>query len=505
MSNGLKRRDMRPIQKWGVDRVYDHAATILAWDMGAGKTVTVLTAMDDLLEDRVVRRVLIVAPLLVASATFPDEFEEWSHLSHIDWTLIRAEDEDEDIVAARQKAYRMARDLIGLEPAEAAKFANRHKSRAKEWKRRRLVGIKSEVHIINKEALNWLWEYYGQGKRWPYDMLVVDEASIFKNGRRRTKLKELSRFGVMAKARKYAKRIVLMTGTPAPKGLRNLWGLSYIADGGERLGTSRSKFEQLYFEKDFMGWNLEPRPHAKRDIMEKMSDIMFSLAPEDYPQTPGATFIPRYVDLPRKVIDEYRRFERTLVSEAYDVEAVNSGVLAGKLMQFANGSMYNEDRKDVWIHDKKLEMLESIVEEADDEPVLIGYNFKFDLARILKRYPKAVVFGKGGDVRDQKARWNAGKIDMLLAHPQAVGHGQNIQRGGNIMVWYGLTPDLELYQQFNKRLDRPGQERKVANYHIIARQTYDEDIIPLLKSRESDQNDIMRSVVFRLTGEKRRR
>ena len=151
MSNGLKRRDMRPIQKWGVDRVYDHEATILAWDMGAGKTVTVLTAMDDLLEDRVIRRVLIVAPLLVASATFPDEFEEWSHLSHIDWTLIRAEDEDEDIVAARQKAYRMARDLIGLEPAEAAKFANRHKSRAKEWKRRRLAAIKSEVqrYLVN--------------------------------------------------------------------------------------------------------------------------------------------------------------------------------------------------------------------------------------------------------------------------------------------------------------------------------------------------------------------
>ena len=204
MSNGLKRSDMRKFQKWGVDRIYDHEATILAWDMGAGKSVTVLTAMDDLLEDRVVRRVLIVAPLLVASATFPDEFQDWRHLNHIDWTLLRAEDDDEDILEARQRAYRVARDLIGLEPKEAASFANRMKNREKEWKRRRLASIKSEVHIVNKEALLWLWEFYGEGKRWPYDMIIVDEASMFKNGKKRTKLKQLSRFGVMAKARKFA-------------------------------------------------------------------------------------------------------------------------------------------------------------------------------------------------------------------------------------------------------------------------------------------------------------
>lgn len=466
--------------------------------MGAGKSVTVLTAADDLLEDGIIRRVLIVAPLLVASATFPDEFGEWQHLKHIDWTLLRAEDEDDDIVAAYKDAYRTARDLIGLSTAESTKFANRHKTKAKEWKRRRLASTETEVHIINRESLLWLWEFYDNGKRWPYDMIIVDEASMFKNGKKRTPMKKLSRFGVMAKARKYCKRIVLMTGTPMPKGLRNLWGLAYIADLGERLGTSKHWFEARWFEKDYMGWNLEPRPGAKKQITERLSDIMFSLSPEDYPETPGA--VPKYwnIQLPRKVMDEYRRFERNLVSEIYDVEAVNSGVLVGKLLQFANGSMYNEDRQSVWIHDKKLEALEEIVEEADGEPILIAYSFKFDIDRIRKRYPNIVIFGKGGDVREQKRRWNAGQIELMAAHPNSIGHGQNVQQGGNIAVWYGLTPDLELYQQFNKRLDRPGQTRKVVNHHIIAKGTYDEEILPILANRAADQYDINRSFIKRV-------
>ncbi|MEN3144574.1 SNF2-related protein [Ochrobactrum sp. WV_118_8] len=492
MSNGLRRRDMRRVQKWGVRHIYDHEITILAWDMGAGKSVTSLTAMDDLLEDGIVRRVLIVAPLLVASATFPDEFDDWGHLNHIDWTLIRAEDEDDDVVAGRKSEYRFARDVIGLDAAEAARWANKQKTKIKEWKRRRLADDRAEVHIVNKEALLWLWDHFGSGKRWPYDMIIVDEASMFKNGRRRTKLKQLSQFGVMAKARKHAKRVVLMTGTPAPKGLRNLWGLAYIADLGERLGTSRTKFEERWFESDYMGWNLTPRDGAEQQITERLSDIMFTLGPDDYPELPPLLSKNFKVDLPRKAMDEYRRFEKTLVSELYDVEAVNNGVLAGKLLQFANGSMYQDDGGDIHIHDEKLHALEEIVEKANGEPVLVGYSFKFDLARIKKRYKKAVVFGQG-DVRKTKAAWNAGEIDMLLAHPQSVGHGQNIQFGGNNMVWYGLTPDLELYLQFNKRLHRPGQKRRVTNYHIIARGTYDEEMLPLLSERGQTQDSIMRA------------
>lgn len=491
MSNGLRRKDLRSFQKWGVDRIYEHEATILAWDMGAGKSVTALTAMDDLLQDNVIFRVLIVAPMLVATATYPDEFSDWEHLNHITWTLIRAEDDDEDIVAAYKDAYEIAR-IAGMSSEDASKWAGKRRTIAKEWKRQRLIREDTEVHIINKEGLPWLWEQFKE--KWPYDGVMFDEASIFKNGVRRTKTKEISIFGAAAKARKYMKRVVLMTGTPAPKGLRNLWGLAYIADLGERLGTARAGFEKRWFDKDYMGWNMEPKAHAHKEITEKLSDIMFSLDPGQYPDLPPLLINDIHVTLPRKAMEEYRIFEKTLVSELYDVEAVSRGALANKLLQFSNGSMYDEYGNDVWVHDKKLEALEQIIEEADGEPVLVAYNFNFDLARIRKKFKKAVVFGEG-DVRKTKADWNAGKIPLMLAHPQSVGHGQNIQFGGNIMVWYGLVFDLEIYQQMCKRLHRPGQTRPVIMRHIVAKNTYDETILPRLKDRAATQDSIL--AIFR--------
>lgn len=488
-----RREDLRRYQRIFLNKIKRIPYLILALPMGSGKTATSLTAVLDLLDDREVKRVLIVAPLLVAAATWPDEIEEWEHTRLLDWTLIRAEDDDEDIVAARHEAYRTARHLIGLNPKDAQKFAGRRATAAKEWKRIRLARTDAEVHIINREALPWLWEFFGKGKRWPYDMLIVDEASMFKNARMRTPKKQITRFGVMAKARKYAKRAVLLTGTPAPKGLQNLWGLAYIADLGERLGRKKKWFEDRWFESDYMGWNLKPRPNAHAQIMDRLSDIMFGLAEEDCVDLPPMYPVEVKVSLPPRVLAEYRRFEETLYSEAYDIEAVNSGVLHGKLLQFANGSMYNEDRRDVWIHDEKLEALEQIVEDANGAPVLVGYMFQFDLTRILRAFPKATVFGKG-DVRKTKAAWNRGEIDLMLAHPASIGHGQNIQDGGNISVWYGLTPDLEIYQQFNKRLHRSGQKFPVWNHHIIAKGTYDEKLLPLLNERDADQQRILDSV-----------
>ncbi|NRC54201.1 SNF2-related protein [Neoaquamicrobium sediminum] len=360
-----KRSDLRRYQRIFVNKIKRLPYLILALPMGSGKSATTLTAMLDLLDDREVKRVLIVAPLLVASATWPDEIEEWEHTRLLDWTLIRAEDDDDDISDARHRAYRTARDLIGLDPKESQRFAGRRATVAKEWKRVRLARTDSEVHIINREALPWLWDFFGKGKRWPYDMIVVDEASMFKNGKMRTPKKQLTRFGVMAKARKYADRVVLLTGTPAPKGLQNLWGLAYIADLGDRLGSKKKNFEDRWFNKDFMGWNLEPKPKAKAQIMDRLGDIMFSLAEEDCVDLPPMNPVEVKVSLRPRVLAEYRRFEETLYSETYDIEAVNKGVLHGKLLQFANGSMYNEDGKDVWIHDEKLEALEQIVEDSE--------------------------------------------------------------------------------------------------------------------------------------------
>ena len=200
--------------------------------------------------------------------------------------------------------------------------------------------------------------------------------------------------------------------------------------------------------------------------MDRLSGIMFSLEEKDCVDLPPLNNIEVKVTLPKRVMDEYRRFEKTLVSELYDVKAVNRGVLHMKLLQFANGSMYREDGTDVWVHDEKLEALENIIDEASGAPVLVAYMFKFDLARIRKRFRHAVAFGEG-DVRRTKERWKRGEIELMLARPASVGHGHNLQYGGNICVWYGLTPDLKLYLQFNKRLHRSGQTKPVFNHHIM--------------------------------------
>ena len=502
MSRDLGRKDLRRAQRWGARRILDHEITILAWDMGSGKTVAVLTGVDDLLERGDIRRVLVVAPLLVAKATWPDEIEEWRHLRHLDFTLVRVEDDDPDVTSRGRIASALGRAWPGMDRKVVSSLAGRLRTLAKEEKRGRLASERSEIHIINREALPWLWEFFGNGKRWPYDAIIVDEASMFRSGKKRTPKKELSRFGVMAKARKFAKRTVLMTGTPAPKGLQNLWGLAYIADLGERLGTSKFKFEQRWFDSDYMGWEIEPKPHAFKQITERLSDIMFTLAPDDYAEYPDVVENPVKVSLGHAVMDRYARFKETLVSEDYDVEAVNRGVLVGKLLQFANGSMYREDGADVWIHDEKIDALETIVDEANGAPVLVAYSYRFDLKRILKRFPKAVIFGQG-DVRETKRAWNNGEIGLMLAHPASVGHGQNIQFGGNINVWYGLPSDLELYQQFNKRLIRPGQRHdRVWNHHILAKGTYDEILLPRLAERDATQAAIMREFRLHISGEK---
>lgn len=449
------REDLRRAQKWMVGKIVDQTAVILAWDMGAGKTATVLTAVRRCLDRGEVAKVLIVAPLLVAETTWPDEFQEWLHTRVLRYSIVTGTAKERE-AAARSPV---------------------------------------EIHIINRENLPWLWEFHGGDKGWPYDCLVVDEASMLKNAKKRTKTKGLTRFGVLAKARKHADRIVLMTGTPAPKGLHNLWGLAYIADLGERLGTSKHWFEQRWFEKDYMGWNLTPRPNAERQITDRLSDIMFSLAPEDYAELPPMVDNIIKVRLPKKVLDEYRRFEKTLVSEVYDVEAVSRGVLTNKLTQFANGSMFQEDGNHVWIHDAKLDALENIIDEANGSPVLVAYSFKFDLERIRKRFKRAVLISE-----DKRAveRWNRGEIELLIAHPASAGHGLNLQHGGNILVWYGCPVDLELFLQMQKRLHRSGQTKTVFNHYLIAKDTHDEDIMEVLKRKDATQKSILESVQVRL-------
>ena len=493
--------DLRGYQKRFVGIILKLVACIFTLPMGAGKTVIVLTAISILLRRGDVRKVLIVAPKNVALVTWPDEFDEWEHLQDLEWTLLRIDDEDPRLKRCMASNYRFAKDGIGLGTKEARAFAGRRTTAYREWLRQGAAIEDSPIHIINKEALVWLWEFFGNGKHWPYDMVVYDESSMFKNANgRRTDTGQYTQFMVAKRIRKKSKKTVLLTGTVAPKGLINLFGQLLIADLGARLGTAKTKFLARYFDADYSGFNFFPKEWSFKAIMGKVKDVMFGMREEDCVTLPPRIDNIIKVRLPGKVMERYREFEATSISEAYDVEAVNRGVLTSKLLQFANGSMYQESGKDVWIHDEKLDALENIINDANGVPVLVVYTFKFDKDRIKKRFGKRVtIWGEGDTVKNQKRKWNEGKIEILAAHPASIGHGQNIQYGSNIMVWYGLTHDLEHYQQMNKRLHRSGQTGDaVFIHHIIATDTRDEKVLPLLNERGITQDAINEAVLIDL-------
>lgn len=492
-------KDLRSYQKRFVDLVISLFGMILTLPMGAGKTVIILTAIKKLLAAGKVKRVLIVAPKNVALVTWPDEFLEWEHLKDLDWSLLRIDDEDDQVKRCEKFNYAFGKNVIGLDTGSARGFASRRGTAYKEWMRQGRALEDTPIHIINKEALVWIWEFFGEGKYWPYDMVVYDESSMFKNSKsKRTENGTLTRYMVAKRIRKKVKRTVLLTGTVAPKGLINLFGQLFIVDGGERLGRSKTKYEGRYFTEDYNGYGVTAIPSAMRNIMRLVKDVMFGMREEDCVTLPPRIDNIVKVRLSGSEMRRYLKFEKTMVDQASEIEAVNRGVLTLKLLQFANGSMYDEDKKTIHIHDRKLEALDSIIEEAGGMPVLVAYTFEFDKARIKKKYGKrCVVWGEGMTVAECKRRWNKGEIEILLAHPASIGHGQNIQYGGNIMVWYGLTNDLEHYQQMNKRLHRSGQDADaVFVHHIIAEGTRDEKVLPTLAIRGVTQDQINEAVLI---------
>lgn len=533
----------------GLDKL---PGALLALEPGAGKTGTVLTAIRDLLDERKVKKVLIVASVLVAQTVWPDEIDEWEHVKDTTWTLLRVEDDDPETTAAGLAAYEAAlaehqqrfdddvatkvaggmkrgaaRNAVRSEwqakaealqtlaekdrgwkpkstPAALAEEArNAAVLAAKEAKLQQLASEDTEIHIINKEALLWLWNHFGDGRNWPYDMIVTDDLREGRSGKKRTirgKDKNdttgkgkapLSRFGVLAKARKKVKATIEMTGTPTPKGLENMWGLIYLLDLGQRLGGSKTAFLQRWFTVNEYSRKTTPRAHAFREIMDLVKDIMFSLDPADLPELPEYVMNPIKVRLPADVLAAYKTFKRNMVSEEYDVEAVNGGVLHGKLLQFANGSMYQEDGNDVAIHDVKIDALRELLMQLDGTPLLVAYTYQFDVERICRAFNYAVVLTPENSrqvVRD----WNADKIPLLLAHRASAAHGLNMQKGTGHMCEYGLTSDAELFEQFRKRIHRSGRKTKVFMHVIMAEGTIDEEIYPIyLDPKIAVQNQIL--------------
>lgn len=470
--------DMRDYQRRLRLRLYHDfgkkPGALLAVQMSLGKTVTTASAIRDLLDTFLIRKVLIVAPLRVAQMTWPDEFRAWRHLAPVKW-----------------------KSLCGTQIGQKITPAQRA-----EWLREFLADPSMEIAIINRENVVWLYKELQRLRIvWPFDCLVYDESSRLKEGRARTqnknkKKRNLSEFGVYVKVRQFMSYVIELTGTPTPNGLIDLWGQIYVIDQGRRLGTTKTAFRDRWFVSDFNGWNWKPQAHAEKQITGRVKDIMVSMKAEDYVKLPPVMTLPElppvWVELSKKEMADYKRFVREMALEEHDIEAVNRGVLTGKLLQYANGSVYRTDdvtgkRDVISIHSRKLEALESIVEEVNGANLLVAYSFKFDLAAIRKKFPHARLADEPGALED----WNKGKVKMLLAHPASIGHGMNIQFGGNQIVWFGLNPSLELYQQFNARLPRPGQAAaKVYIRHIMTRGTFDEDVAEILAGKDATQERI---------------
>jgi len=431
--------------------------------MGLGKTVSTLTALD-MLELIEPGPVLVVAPLRVASSTWPDEAKKWDHLKHLRISAVVGTPDD----------------------------------------RRAALRREADIYTTNFEQLPWLVEHLGD--KWPFKKIVADESTKLKGFRLR---QGTQRAQALAKvAHKHANRFIELTGTPSPNGLQDLWGQAWFLDGGVRLGRSYQAFIDRWFRSEQVGNDrhairLEPLPFAREQIEDKLRDICISLDPRDYFNIDEPIVNVIRVELPAKARALYRDMEREMFMEidGSEVEAFNAASKTIKCLQLANGAVYTDESctKFSEVHDVKLQALEEIVEEAAGMPVLVAYHFKSDLARLLKAFPRGRVL----DADPQTIRdWNAGKIPVLFAHPASAGHGLNLQDGGNILAFFGHWWNLEEYQQIVERIGptrqaQAGHDRPVFIHHIVAAGTVDELVMARRDSKRAVQDLLLEAMKAR--------
>lgn len=451
----LQRNQLHSYQNRGVQHIIDNPFCALFLDMGLGKTVTTLTAIKELMDACIITNALVVAPKKVTQVTWTDEIKNWAHLQDLTISVI-----DGDV---------------------------KH--------RRAAMAKKADIYAVSRDNIVWLVTEYG-GIKLPFDMVVIDELSSFKNHASK-------RFRAMKRVRKFIPRVVGLTGTPSPNGLIDLFAQMYLIDEGERLGKTITGYRDRFFRPDKRNGDIvytyalkQPADETEKQISDLISDITISMTAEDYLKMPDKIMLFDTVELPDKVYDNYLDFEREQVLELINsdelITAASAAALSNKLQQYANGAIYDADRNVKHIHDEKLEKLQEIVEAANGAPVLVVYSFIHDLDRImdaLKAY-KPVKLEKPEHI-DQ---WNDGKIQVLVTHPASAGHGLNLQKGGNILVWFGNTWSLELYMQFNARLYRQGQTKPVYIHHIVSKGTVDEKIIKALSGKKETQDGLMQSI-----------
>lgn len=442
-------------QKTAYEFILSHKKVGLMLDMGLGKTVITLTAINELMFNRFeVSRVLVIAPKRVAEDTWSRESEKWDHTKH----------------------FRVAK-ILGT--SSEREFA---------------IRSDADIYVVNRENVKWLVDYFRKKRNWPYDMIVIDELSSFKSN-------SSQRFKSLKTVMPLVKRVIGLTGTPTPNGLMDLWPQIYLLDRGERLGKTITGYRDRYFipgqRNGYTVFNWTPKPEAETVIQNKISDICISMAAKDYLNLPERIDNVVEIKLSDKEFKVYKDFEREQLLE-FDEEsavvALTAATVSNKLLQMANGSVYDTEKNIVHIHDRKLEALEDILEFSQG-PVLVFYNFKHDYERLMKKFaninPRTL--NTSADISD----WNNGKIKLLLAHPASVGHGLNIQAGGNVIIWFGLTWSLELYQQANARLYRQGQTKNVIIHHLVTKGTIDEDVMKALKRKDAGQSALLESIKAR--------
>lgn len=434
-------------QSYATEFILSHPISAVFLEMGLGKSVITLSAIFDLcLDSFLVCKVLVIAPLRVARDTWPAEIKKWDHLKGLSYSV-----------------------AVGTE-----------KERIDALKKQ------STVYIINRENVDWL--VHKSGIPFHFDMVVIDELSSFKSY-------GAKRFKSLLKVRPSVKRIVGLTGTPSSNGLMDLWAEFRILDFGQRLGRYISYYRNTYFTPDKRNtqiiFSYKPLPGAEEEIYKQISDITISMKSTDYLKMPEYVSNEVFVTLSDKEWRVYSDFKEDMVANLGDeeIDAVNAAVLSGKLLQMANGAVYDSENKAHVIHEKKLDALEDLIEGANGKPVLVAYWYKHDLERIKDRFPVRQI-QSSKDIED----WNDGKIPIAVIHPASAGHGLNLQSGGSTLIWFGLTWSLELYQQTNARLYRQGQKDTVIVHHIITKNTIDEDVLLALTKKEKTQDALIDAV-----------
>lgn len=440
-------------QNYAKDFILAHKVSALFLDCGLGKTITTLTAINELMYDSFeISKVLIIAPLRVAQSTWKDEIEKWDHLNLLRYSIVVG-DEKERLKALKQN---------------------------------------SDIYIINRENVDWL--VTKSGIDFNFDMLVIDELSSFKSHTSK-------RFKSLLKIRPYFERVVGLTGTPSSNGLMDLWAEFRVLDLGERLGRYITHYRNKYFLPDKRNgaviFSYKPQPNAEERIYRRLADMTISMKSTEYLKMPELILNELEINLDEEDQMKYKKFKKEMVMtiQEKEIDAINAASLSNKLIQLANGSIYDEDKKFYEVHNKKLDKLEEIIESANGKPVLAAYWFKADKERIEKRFKVREI-----KTADDIKQWNMGMINLALIHPASAGHGLNLQSGGFTLVWFSLTWSLELYQQTNARLYRQGQKDTVVIHHLITKNTIDEDIMKSLKRKDKTQEALMRAVKARIGG-----